>query len=79
MKKEIAMKITASEPAFPSEEGMFGGLTIREYFSAKAMTAMIGSHDYSRNGPHETVVDHETRLAHHAVRFADALIKELEK
>ena len=65
------MKITASEPAFPSEEGMFGGLTIREYFAAKAMASMIvGGNPAATN---------KEDLAQHAVQYADALIAELAK
>lgn len=70
----------ATDPAFPVlEQGVSGqtimcyeGMTIREYFAAKAiqgLTASIGQHDVTDAG----------ELAHDAVRIADALIAELAK
>lgn len=68
------MKTEANDPAFAGNEydhGQFNpGLSKREYFSALAMQGFIsawGGHD---------LTDRED-IAHDAVLFADALIKEL--
>jgi len=65
-----------NEPAFPCENQwndnppLFDGLTKREYFAAMAMHAYVKT---------ESTEFNYTRSAIDAVRFADALIKELAK
>ena len=39
MEKEI------SEPAFPTNDVCYNGMTLRDYFAAKAMQAIIGRSD----------------------------------
>lgn len=61
--------------AFPGRAGenddaVWEGITIREYFAAMAMHGMLAS------GKKLTL--NEFSLAQQAIRFADALIEELE-
>lgn len=68
----------ANEPAFPSVTwdgreflpGHFSGLTKREYFAVLAMQGLLA--DPANDGSPES-------LALYAVKYADALLAELEK
>ena len=75
-------KDTGDEPAFPIEASiikaknmdefkMVSGLTKREYFAAIAMQGMISANYHSIDPGHEP-------CSKDAVKYADALIKELE-
>ena len=55
-------------PAFPTEYGAVSGMTLRDYFAAKAMQQMAG-------GGHTTWAD----LATDAYAIADAMILERAK
>ncbi len=56
-------------PAFPSERFKEEGMTLRDYFAAKAMQGLLAC-DW---------VDENTDIAQAAYEVADAMIKEREK
>ena len=62
-------------PAFPTEHtdasGLYDGMTLRDYFAAKAMQGMIASYGYLRS---EVDV-----IAESAYDCADAMLKERAK
>ena len=66
-------------PAFPTEvwdaEGMpqhTEGMTLRDYFAAKAMQTLLGSEYTSEHGLHEGWMG---ALAHESYMVADAMMK----
>ena len=66
-------------PAFPSHGSMgevtHDGMTLRDYFAAKAMQAIIGSERY---GGIIGVNTYEQRTAADAYKVADAMLKARE-
>lgn len=64
-------------PAFPDHEGQYdctGGMTLRDYFAAKAMHAIIRRYDgYSFGGGTESPQYKE--LSEDAYHIADAMLK----
>lgn len=59
-----------NEPAFPVADAgrvYHEGITIRDYFAAKAMTEMMNHIDCKNRPEH---------VAHHAYRYADAMLVE---
>ena len=58
-------------PAFPTEYGAVSGMTLRDYFAAKAMQGMIAAVGY-----HRGEVDF---MAESAYDCADALLNERAK
>jgi len=62
-------------PAFPDSDGQTdytGGMTLRDYFAAKAMQAMINNYvEYGYDGYAD--------LANDAYKLADAMLAEREK
>ena len=67
-------------PAFPATEdhGMnsgMPGMTLRDYFAAKAMQTLLGSEYTSEHGLHEGWM---TSLAHESYMVADAMLKARE-
>ena len=74
-----------NEPAFPQKEPLTSdchGMTLRDYFAAKAMQAMIASWDNEKPWPRNIDPpkdEDDTRtgqLARAAYWFADAMVKE---
>lgn len=69
----------AGGPAFSTDHGMEGGLwrgspgmTLRDYFAAKAMQTLLGSEYTSEHGLHEGWMG---ALAHESYMVADAMMK----
>jgi hypothetical protein len=63
-----------NEPAFPTGTGVTpykSGMTLRDYFAAKAMQAMLSS-------PNCPMDVKESALAKHAYQTADAMLKARE-
>lgn len=72
-----------SNPAFPSDTNEFGsvlGMSLRDYFAAKAMQSIIpeGCYDYDE-GNTETANARIRFAARDAYRFADAMLAERNK
>ena len=71
-------------PAFPSGTDFYGGsnkeygkrgLTLRDYFAAKAMQTLLGSEYTSSHGLHEGWMQ---AMSHEAYMVADAMLKARE-
>lgn len=71
-------------PAFPLETRQIGdriarGMTLRDYFAAKAMQAMLTKHMF---GPYDKIAMGEELtgewMAREAYQFADLMLKERE-
>jgi hypothetical protein len=61
----------------PSEQGWGGGMSLRDYFAAQALTAMLGSgSSIKRNG---NPITGESEFAAAAYVFADAMLAERSK
>jgi hypothetical protein len=63
-----------SSPAFPSDSHQYGpviGMSMREYFAAKAMQAMLTKYGHQKDSLQE--------LAENSFAVADAMISELSK
>ena len=74
-----------NEPAFPQKEPMtsdWRGMTLRDYFAAKAMQAMITAWDNEKPWPCDIdpsgsdVATRTGEFARAAYWFADAMVKE---
>jgi hypothetical protein len=57
-----------NEPAFPSDRFLETGMTLRDYFAAKAMAAMLSIENVHLNNT-------ETEIATWAYQQADAIIQ----
>jgi hypothetical protein len=65
------MSKETDEPAFPAERNLTQGMTLRDYFAAKAMQGLITSrHTDYENGWYD-----EERLASSAYQMADAMLE----
>ena len=53
-------------PAFPLDDGVHRGMTLRDYFAAKAMQAMVQKYS------------HEGDVSRNAYKIADAMLKARE-
>jgi hypothetical protein len=67
------------EPAFPNEgfNGWgepFQGMTLRDYFAAKAMTGLIAHEQKASHLSGANIGDFDARVAFAAYRYADAMI-----
>ena len=60
-----------NEPAFPTERNLTQGMTLRDYFAAKAMQACFGA-------PLEASAEGKDYIAMHAYKMADAMLKARE-
>ena len=70
--------INTGGPAFPSPtDGMLDneGMTLRDYFAAKAMPIAWEAYDKGYTGQPECV---EQSIAHHAYQIADAMLRARE-
>jgi hypothetical protein len=70
-------------PAFPSETmlGWESGMTLRDYFAAKAMQAMITNdviHSFTMTEAHKAGIPEEFALAQMSFMVADAMLKARE-
>lgn len=71
-------------PAFPTTQYLNGisptshsvGMTLRDYFAAKAMQTLLGSEYTSEHGLHEGWMG---ALAHESYMVADAMMRAREK
>lgn len=77
----MEQKIETGGPAFPApdlgehdfgQRGAYWGMTLRDYFAAKAMQGMAGSHAYCERGWDQA------DLAGQAYEIADAMLKARE-
>jgi hypothetical protein len=57
-----------NEPAFPSDRFLRSGMTLRDYFAAKAMAAMLSIENVH-------LINTETQIATLAYQQADAMMK----
>jgi hypothetical protein len=71
-------------PAFPleviytQENEKFNGMTLRDYFAAKAMQALIQFEDQALPYESRNTKDFDDRVSYQAYRYADAMMKERE-
>ena len=65
----MAEQTKTGGPAFPRQPGGDTGMTLRDYFAAKAMQGMAGSPRYCEHGWDQA------DLAAQAYEIADAMIK----
>jgi len=59
--------INTGGPAFPLGDGVHRGMTLRDYFAAKAMQALIEKYS------------HEGDVSRNAYKLADAMLKAREQ
>ncbi|MER1974556.1 hypothetical protein [Pseudocitrobacter faecalis] len=68
------------EPAFPipatEYHGMDSGMTLRDYFAAKAMSGWLAS--YPESCTHPIVAGNADEVAKHSYMLADAMLKARE-
>jgi hypothetical protein len=70
------MKKNDGGPAFPvfdGQSGPYGGMTLRDYFAAAALTGLRS------NNPESAALHSSDNIAHLAYADADAMLAELEK
>ena len=79
MEEVMEQKIETGGPAFPchaeiipSRDGEYAGITLRDYFAAKAMHGMAGSRRYCEAGWDQA------DMASQAYEIADAMLKARE-
>jgi len=60
-----------NEPAFPTERNLTQGMTLRDYFAAKAMQGMLANQ-------HQFIADDQAMYARDAYLLADAMLKARE-
>ena len=71
-------------PAFPleviytQENEKFNGMTLRDYFAAKAMQALIQFEDQALPYESRNTKDFDDRVSYQAYRYADAMMKARE-
>lgn len=70
-----------SEPAFPSENGQYFGMSLRDYFAAKALPALLGSElmQATTLAAKTRGLRPEQAVAIAAYEMADAMLQEREK
>lgn len=61
-------------PAYPTQG--YEGLTVRDYFAAKAMQGWLAS--YPESNQHPVVTHHENMVAELSYLMADAMLKARE-
>jgi len=72
-------------PAFPleviytQENEKFNGMTLRDYFAAKAMQALIQFEDQALLYESRNTKDFDDRVSYQAYRYADAMMKVREE
>lgn len=70
-----------NEPAFPSTlrgHPIERGMTLRDYFAAKAMQGLISSPDWRENAGEDVGMDASNYTAIAAYMMADAMLKARE-
>jgi hypothetical protein len=72
-----------NEPAFPNEgfNGWgepFQGMTLRDYFAAKAMQGLIAHEQKASHLSGANIGDFDARVAFAAYRYADAMMSRRE-
>ena len=67
-----AVKIVNGDNYNPPTKVHFSGMTLRDYFAAKAMQTLLGSEYTSEHGLHEGWMG---ALAHESYMVADAMMK----
>lgn len=67
-----------SEPAFPSENGQYFGMSLRDYFAAKAMAALTTVYweDFELHGSGAELIKCQAETAY---EMADAMLLERDK
>jgi hypothetical protein len=66
-------EISTGGPAFPTERNLTQGMTLRDYFAAKALQGLIHHFDFG------TFRDDPNRVALWSYDAADAMLKAREK
>ena len=69
-----------NQPAFPTETA-FGyqfGMTLRDYFAAKAMQGLIAHEQKASHLSGANIGDFDARVAFAAYRYADAMMSRRE-
>lgn len=65
-------------PAFPSIYNDDNGMTLRDYFAAKAMHGLIAHEERAKPLASCNIGDFDVRVAAAAYRYADAMLKARE-
>ena len=76
-------KINTGGPAYPAPttkplENYYPGMTLRDYFAAKAMQGLISCPDWRENVGEEEGIDASDCTARAAYMMADAMLKARE-
>ena len=68
-------------PAFPVKDDRdhFNGMTLRDYFAAKALEGLISKMAFELHADHEKAKEVHHCLAQSAYSYADAMLAEREK
>jgi hypothetical protein len=69
------VRIRSGDNYNPPTKLYYGGMTLRDYFAAKAMQTLLGSEYTSEHGLHEGWTG---ALAHESYMVADAMLKARE-
>jgi len=73
------MSIDTGGPAFPvpglHENSDYDGMTLRDYFAAKAMQGLIAHEERAKQLGSHNLGDFDVRVAVCAYRYADAMLK----
>ena len=75
-------KINTSGPAFPTQVASYEGMTLRDYFAAKALSTILGQYDFTffeddeKEQPEDTLA---LCLARNSYTMADAMLKAREE
>lgn len=79
------MNTKGSDPAFPAilslsrDVAHFPGMTLRDYFAAKAMQGLCGNQEWLKNSFRRTGVDAEIFVTKAAYEIADGMLAERAK
>ena len=72
------MSTDTGGPAFPGTNAygsVYDGMTLRDYFAAKAMQGMIAHEERAKQLGSHNLGDFDVRVAVCAYRYADAMLK----
>jgi hypothetical protein len=75
-------KINPGGPAFPTQVASYEGMTLRDYFAAKALSTILGQYDFTffeddeKEQPEDTLA---LCLARNSYAMADAMLKAREE
>ena len=75
-------KINTGGPAFPTQVASYEGMTLRDYFAAKALSTLLGQYDFTFFEDDEKAQPEDTLalcLARNSYTMADAMLKAREE